>query len=48
MGHGICKYTFRDKQYSNRDCGLFSIANASVLAFKGGPGTERGVSTDLR
>ena len=34
-----------DQQNNNRDCALFSIANATELAFKGGPGTVRGVST---
>ena len=33
-----------DQQNNNRDCALFSIANATELAFKGGPGTVRGVS----
>ena len=37
-----------DQQNNNRDCGPFSIANATVLAFKGDPGTVRGVSTDRR
>ena len=30
-----------DQQNNNRDCALFSIANATELAFKGGPGTVR-------
>ena len=34
-----------DQQNNNRDCALFSIANVTELAFKGGPGTARGVST---
>ena len=34
-----------DQQNNNRDCTLFSIANAIELSFKGGPDTERGVST---
>ena len=34
-----------DQQNNNRDCALFSIANATELAFKWGPGTVRGVST---
>ena len=34
-----------DQQNNNRDCALFSIAKATELAFKGGPGTVRGVST---
>ena len=34
-----------DQQNSNRDCALFSIKNATELAFAGGPGTVRGVST---
>ena len=34
-----------DQQNNNRDCALFSIANATELAFNGGPGTVRGVST---
>ena len=34
-----------DQQNNNRDCALFSVANATELAFKGGPGTVRGVST---
>ena len=34
-----------DQQNNNRDCVLFSIANATGLAFIGGPGTVRGVST---
>ena len=34
-----------DQQNNNRHCALFSIANATELAFKGGPGTVRGVST---
>ena len=33
-----------DQQNNNRDCALFSISNATELAFKGGPGTVRGVS----
>ena len=37
-----------DQQNNNRYCGLFSIANATELAFKGGPGTVSGVSTDRR
>ena len=32
----------------NRDCDLFSIANATELAFKADPDTVRGVSTDCR
>ena len=32
------------QQDNNRNCALFSIANATELAFKGGPDTERGVS----
>ena len=34
-----------DQQNNNRDGALFSIADATELAFKGGPGTVRGVST---
>ena len=34
-----------DQQNNDRDCALFSIANASELALKGGPSTVRGVST---
>ena len=34
-----------DQQNNNRDCALFSIASATELAFKGVPGTVRGVST---
>ena len=34
-----------DQQNNSRDCALFSIANAPELAFEGGPGTVRGVST---
>ena len=34
-----------DQQNNNTDCTLFSIANAIELAFKGGSGTVRGVST---
>ena len=37
-----------DQQNNNRDCGLFSIANALGLAFEGDPGTVRDVSTDRR
>ena len=37
-----------DQQNNNRDCGLFSIANATELAFKGDPSTVSGVSTDRR
>ena len=37
-----------DQQNNNKDCGPFSIANATELAFKGNPGTGRGVSTDRR
>ena len=33
-----------DQQNTNRDCVLFSIANATELAFKGGPGTVWDVS----
>ena len=35
-----------DQQNNNKDCGPFSIANATELAFKGNPGIGRGVSTD--
>ena len=36
-------------QNNDRECGLFSIANATELAFKGDPGTVRGDhSTDYR
>ena len=38
----------RDQQNNKRDFGLFSIANATELAFKGDPGTVSGVSTDRR
>ena len=34
-----------DQQNNNRDCALFSKANANELAFDGYPGTVRGVST---
>ena len=34
-----------DQQNNNRDCALFFTANATGLAFKGGSGTMRGVST---
>ena len=34
-----------DQQNNHRDCALFSIANATELAFKGGPDTVKGVST---
>ena len=34
-----------EQQNNNRDCALFSIANATALTFKGGPATVRGVST---
>ena len=34
-----------DQQNNNRDCALFSIENATELAYKGGPGTVRGVPT---
>ena len=34
-----------DQQNNNRDCALFSIADATELAYKGGPGTVRGFST---
>ena len=45
----ICpKYECCDQQNNNRDCGLFSIANATELAFKGDPCTVRGDSTDCR
>ena len=37
-----------DQQNNNIGCGLFSIANATELAFKGDPGTVSGVSTDRR
>ena len=37
-----------DQQDTNRDCDLFYIANANVLAFKGDPDTVSGVSTDHR
>ena len=37
-----------DQQKNNRDFGLFSIAIATELAFKGDPGTVSGVSTDRR
>ena len=37
-----------DQQNNKRDCGLFSIANATELAFKGDPGTVGGVFTDRR
>ena len=37
-----------DQQKNNRDCGLFSIANATDLAFKWDPRTVRDVSTDHR
>ena len=37
-----------DQQNNNRDCGLFSIAYATELAFKGDPGTVRDVSADRR
>ena len=30
-----------DHQTNNRDCGLFSIANATEFTFKGDPGTLR-------
>ena len=41
MGMKECQY----QQINNRDCALLSIANATKLAFKGSPGTVRGVST---
>ena len=45
----ICpKYECCDQQNNNRDCGLFSTANATELAFKRDPGTVRGDSTDCR
>ena len=44
MGMKECQYHGFNQQNINRDCALFSIANATVLAFKGGPGTVRGVS----
>ena len=34
-----------DQQNNNRDCALFSIANATELAVKWGPDTVRSVST---
>ena len=34
-----------DQQNNKRDCALFSIANATGFAFKGGPGTVRCIST---
>ena len=34
-----------DQQDNNRDCALFLKANATELAFKGGPGTVWAVST---
>ena len=37
-----------DQQNNNRDLGLFPIANATDLAFNGGPSTVRGVSMDRR
>ena len=37
-----------DQQNNNRDWGLFPIANATDLAFNGGPSTVRGVSMDRR
>ena len=37
-----------DQQNNIRDCGLFSIANATDLAFKWDPRTVRDVSTDRR
>ena len=33
------KFMGCDQQTNNRDCGLFSIANVTELAFKGDPGT---------
>ena len=33
------------KKNNNRDCALFSTANVTELAFDGGPGTVRDVST---
>ena len=39
---------FSSKKNNNRDCGIFSIANAPELAFKGDPGTARCVSTECR
>ena len=35
------KFMGCDQQTNNRDCGLFSIANATELAFKEDPGTVR-------
>ena len=37
-----------DQQNNDKDCGLFSIANATQFAFKWDPGTVKGVSTDRR
>ena len=34
-----------DQHHNDRVCALFFIANATEMAFKGGPGTVRGVST---
>ena len=34
-----------DQQNNNRDCAQYSIANTTELAFDGGPGTVRVVST---
>ena len=36
------------KNYNRGDCGVFSIANATELAFNWDLGTVRGVSTDRR
>ena len=45
----ICsKYECCDQQNNDRDCGLFSTATATELAFKGDPGTVSGDSTDCR
>ena len=37
-----------NQQNNNRDCAIFSIANATELGFEGGPGTVRGVFTTTR
>ena len=36
-----------DQQNNTRDCGLFAIANATELAFKGEPGTVRYANGDI-
>ena len=47
LGIKECQYHSCDLQNNNRECGLFSKANAT-WTLKGDPGTVRGVSVDRR